>query len=126
MVSSGKKNYKYFIGSKDDDPKIKPLRIVLLKTSAYVKSYAGKTKWIYFFIEDDELLQRFNIIWNLVRNNIKKNLIENPSTRKFLITRKRSYHDVTDFHDKEVHKVDSNYICLAVIIFGSLIKKDDL
>ena len=126
MVSSGKKNYKYFIGYKGDDPKIKPLRIVLLKTSAYVKSYAGKTKWIYFFIEDDELLQRFNIIWNLVRNNIKKNLIENPSTRKFLITRKRSYHDVTDFHDKEVHKVDSNYICLAVILFGSLIKKDDL
>ena len=42
MVSSGKKNYKYFIGSKDDDPKIKPLRIVLLKTSAYVKVMLGK------------------------------------------------------------------------------------
>ena len=28
------------------------------KTSAYVKSYDGQTKWIYFSIEDDELLER--------------------------------------------------------------------
>ena len=30
---------------------------------AYVKSYDGETKWIYFSIEDDELLERCNNIW---------------------------------------------------------------
>ena len=36
----------------DDDYKIKPLRTMLPKTSAYVKSCDGETKWIYFLIED--------------------------------------------------------------------------
>ena len=34
-VSSGKKHYKHFIGYKDNDHKVKPLRIVLPKTSTY-------------------------------------------------------------------------------------------
>ena len=29
--------------------------IMLPKTSAYVKSYDGQTKWMYFLIEDDDL-----------------------------------------------------------------------
>ena len=46
MVSSSKANYKYFIGYKDDDHKVTPLHIMLPKTSAYVKSYDGETKWV--------------------------------------------------------------------------------
>ena len=30
---------------------------MLTKTSAYVKSYDGQTKWMYFLIEDDDLLE---------------------------------------------------------------------
>ena len=33
------------------------LYIMLPKTSAYVKGYDGKTKWMYFLIEDDDLLK---------------------------------------------------------------------
>ena len=29
---------------------------MLPKTSAFVKSYDGQTKWMYFFIKDDDLL----------------------------------------------------------------------
>ena len=43
-----------------DDDKFKPLHIMLPKTSAYVKSYDGKAKWIYFLIEDDGLLKNYN------------------------------------------------------------------
>ena len=31
---------------------------MLPKTSAYVKSYDGQTKWLYFLIEDNELLEK--------------------------------------------------------------------
>ena len=31
---------------------------MLPKTSVYVKSYDGQTKWFYFLIEDDGLLKR--------------------------------------------------------------------
>ena len=57
MVSSGKKNYKYFIGYKDDDYRIKPLRTILPNTSAYVKSYDRETKWINILVKDDDLLK---------------------------------------------------------------------
>ena len=30
------------------------------KTSTYVKSYDGQTTWMYFLIEDDDLLKEYN------------------------------------------------------------------
>ena len=36
-ISFGEKNYKYFIGYLYDDHKVKPLHIMLPKTSAYEK-----------------------------------------------------------------------------------------
>ena len=35
---------------------------MLPETSAYVKSYDGQTKWVYFLIKDDDLLERSNTI----------------------------------------------------------------
>ena len=58
----GEINYKYFVGSLYNDHKIKPLHTMLPKTSAFVKSYDGPIKWIYFFIKDDDLLQKYNTI----------------------------------------------------------------
>ena len=54
-ISSGDKKCKYFISYMDDDYKIKPLCIMLAKTSAYVKSYGGITKRTYLLIEYDKL-----------------------------------------------------------------------
>ena len=58
----------------DSDYKIKPLFLMLPKTSAYVKGYDGETKWMYFSIEDGDLLNKYNNIWNKVSNSIKKEL----------------------------------------------------
>ena len=44
---------------------------MLPKTRAYVKSYDGQTKWMYFLIEDDDLLEKYNIIWDKVSADIK-------------------------------------------------------
>ena len=40
------------------------------KTIAYVKRYDGETKWMNFLIKDDDLLKKYNDIWNRVCNNI--------------------------------------------------------
>ena len=61
-ISFGEKSYKYFIGYLYNGNKVKPLNIMLPKTSAYVKSYDGQTKWMYFLIEDDNLLEKYNTI----------------------------------------------------------------
>ena len=55
---------------------------MLPKASAYVKSYDGETKWINFFIKDDNLLKRYNDIWNKASNSIKKELDCKPVYNK--------------------------------------------
>ena len=35
---------------------------MILKTSLYVKSYDGQTKWMQLLIESDELLEKYNTI----------------------------------------------------------------
>ena len=46
--------------------------MILPKKTTYVKSYDGQTKWIYFLVEDDDLLEKYNTIWDKVSANIKK------------------------------------------------------
>ena len=47
-VSSGDKNYEYFIGYLYDDYKIKPLHIMPPKVRTYVKGFDDHTKWMFF------------------------------------------------------------------------------
>ena len=54
----GEKIYKYFIGYLYSYHKVKSLHIMLPKTSAYVK-VNGQTNWMYFLIEDGELIEKF-------------------------------------------------------------------
>ena len=81
-ISFGGKDYNYFIGYLYNDNNVKPLHIMLPKTSAHVKRYDGQTNWMYFLIEDDDLLEKYNTIWVKVNVNIKKNLIASLSTSK--------------------------------------------
>ena len=55
-----------------NDNKVKPLHTIFPKTSVYVKRYDGETKWMYFGIEDDDLLENYNTIWDKVSAHIKK------------------------------------------------------
>ena len=41
---------------------------MLPKTTAYVKRYDGQTKWMYFLIEDDNFLEKFNTIYYLIES----------------------------------------------------------
>ena len=77
-----KKSYKYFIVYLYNDHKVKPLLIMLPKTSTFVKSYDGQTKWMHFLIENDDLLEKSNTIWDKVSAVKKKNLIESLSKIK--------------------------------------------
>ena len=62
-----------------------------------------------------------------VSANIKKEFDSEPFYNKnFLKTKLKSYGDnATDFYDKKIPNVNSNYICLAVISFDSALKKDE-
>ena len=76
---------------------------MLPQTSTYVKSYDGHTKWMHFLIKDDDLLEKYNTIWNKVSTDIKKEFDSEPIYNKeYLKTNiKSSGDDVTDFYDKK-------------------------
>ena len=78
--------------------------LLLANTSAYVKSYDGHIKWMYFLIEDDELLEEYNTIWNKISSDIRKELDSKPVNNKhFLKTKIKSYGDeAIDFQEKKI------------------------
>ena len=53
---------------------------MLPKMSMYVKSYDDQIKWMYFLIEDDDLLEKYNTFLIKSALILKKNLIANLST----------------------------------------------
>ena len=55
---------------------------MLPKLSPYVKSSNGQIKWMYFLIEDDELLEKCNTIWEKFRVNRKKEFESKPVYKK--------------------------------------------
>ena len=69
-VLFGKKKFKYFIDYKDAK-KMKPLCTFLSKMTAYRKDF-DETKYIFFLIRDNELIEKHN------ENAIKKEFNSNP------------------------------------------------
>ena len=73
--------------------------------------------------EADNLLGKYNIIWDKFSADIKKEFdSKSVDNKNFLKTKIKSH--VTNFYDKKIRKVDSNHTCLAVIILDSALKKD--
>ena len=110
-----------------DNHKVKPLHIVFPKATAYVKSYNGQTKWMCFFIENDDLLEKYNTIWDNTSADIKTGFDSEPVYNKaHLKTEIKSHGDeVTGFYDKKVPKLGCNHTYLAAITLDSALKKDD-
>ena len=75
---------------------------MLPKTSAYVKSYDGQTKCMYFLIEHDDILEKHNTIWGKVSADVKKEFNSNPVYNKEFLKSKIKSHsnEITDFYDK--------------------------
>ena len=70
-ISSAERGYRYFIGYLHNDLKVQPLRTTVLESRAYVKIYDGWTKWMCFLIENDDLLEKLQTIWDKVSSDIK-------------------------------------------------------
>ena len=93
------------------------------KTSAYIKSYDSETKWMYFLAEDDELLGKYNSIWEEVSNTIEKEFYREPVYNKTFLKIESFGDESTDFYDQEMPKAGSSYICLAAILIDFTLKK---
>ena len=122
-VSFVKIGLKYFIGYKNDK-KIRPLCIFLPKMSACRTDF-DETKYISFFIRDDELLEKYNDIWEQVKNSIRKEFeSETVYNEKYLKAKIKSYNAKinTNFRNNKIPKEGSQCIFLSVIFIDSIFR----
>ena len=72
-------------------------------------------------------MKKYNIIWDKVSADIKKEFYSVPVyNKKLLKTKIKSYGDeVTDFYDTEIPKAGSNCTCLAVMAIDSTLRKEE-
>ena len=111
--------FKYFIGYLYDNYKVKPLHIILPKTTAYIKNYDGQSIWMYLLIKDDDLLEKYNTISDKLTADIKKQFDSEPVYNTNYLKTKIKYHgnEVTDFYEKKIPKLQSvtKYLRLTLV-----------
>ena len=80
---------------------------------------------MYFLIENDDLLRKYNTICDKVISDIRKILIASLSTTKKILETKIKYlnDEATNFHNKEISEACFDYTCFAVISADSSLKK---
>ena len=85
--------------------------------SAYRKDF-NETKYMSFLKKDDEVLEKYNEIWEKVKIVIKKELDKEPLyNEKYLKGKIKSYHGKinTNFCNNKIPE-GSQFICLSVIL----------
>ena len=77
------KGLKYFIGYLEDGI-VKPLCIILPQMSEYIKYFENGGKNMSFFIKDDEVWEKYQNIWDVIKNklNFIASLFTNKNTSK--------------------------------------------
>ena len=62
--------FKYFIGYQEDEI-VKPLCIILPQMSGFIKYFENGGKNMSFFIKDDEVLEKYEQIWDVIKNKLQ-------------------------------------------------------
>ena len=131
IVASGKfkhsdEGFKYFIGYKEGEI-IKPLCIILSQMSGYIKSFENGSKNMSFFIRDDELLYKYNEIWERVKEKLNIKFPNEPIyDKKYIKARVREFDGVikTNFLGNKVPREHMRYTCIACVTIDSVVRMD--
>ena len=98
-VPFGEKSVKYFLGY--EVKKVRPLFIILPRMNEYKRDF-DETKFMFFLIKNDELLEKYNEIWDKVSKVIKKGFDSNPEYNdKYLKNKIKSYVRKTNTHFRD-------------------------
>ena len=76
-------------------------------------------------MKDDELIEKYNEIWEKVKNSLKKEFDgEQVNNEKHLKAKIKSYNGKTNtnFHNNKIPKEGSQFICLSVILNDSVFR----
>ena len=118
--------FKYFIGYQEGEI-VKPLCIILPQMSGYIKYFENGGKNMSFLIKDDEVWEKYEQIWDVIKNKLKIKFHSEPVYEyKYLKTKVREYDGVikTNFLGNGIPKENMHYTCITCITIDSVMKMD--
>ena len=118
--------YKYFIGYQEGEI-VKPLCIILPQMSGYIKYFEYGGMNMPFLIKDDEVLEKFKQIWDLIKNELKIEFhSESVYDKKYLKTKVREYDGEikTNTLGNGIPKENMHYTCITCITIDSVMRMD--
>ena len=85
--------FKYFIGYQEGEI-VKPLCIILPQMSGYIKYFENGGKNMSFLIKDDEVWEKYEQIWDVIKNKLGIKFHSEPVYDKTYIKAKVREFDV--------------------------------
>ena len=119
-------SFKYFIGYLKGKI-VKPLCIILLQMSGYIKYFENESKNIFFLIKDDEVWDKYNEIWDVIKDQLRIKFYSEPVYEyRYLKAKVREFDGVikTNFWGNDVPKENMHYTCSACITIDSVMTFD--
>ena len=116
--------YKYFIGYQEDEI-IKPLCIILPQMNGYIKYFENGGKNMSFLIKNDEVWEKYEDIWDVIKNKLGIKFHSEPIYEKKNLKAKIREFDgdiKTNFLDNGLPKENMYYTCIAWITIDSVIR----
>ena len=118
--------FKYFIGYLESGI-VKPLCIILTQISGYIKYFENGSKNMSFLIKDDEVWDKYDEIWDAIKNKLGIKSDSEPTYEyRYLKAKVREFDDVikTNFLGNDVPKENMHYTCIACITIVSILRID--
>ena len=118
--------FKYFIGYQEGEI-VKPLCIILPQMSGYIKYFKNGGKNMSFFVRDDSVLNKYNKIWDKIKEKLNIKIYSKPVfDQKYLKAKVREFDGVieTSFSGNEIPKENMHYARIASICIDSVMRMD--
>ena len=122
----GDEGFKYFIGYQEGEI-VKPLCIILPQLSGYIIYLENGSKNMSFLIKDAEVLDKYNKIWDVIKNKLDIKFHSKPVyDETYVKTKVREFDGKikTNFLGNEVPKENVHYTCIGCITIDSAMRTD--
>ena len=120
------KTYKYFCGYFNNDV-IKPFCFILPQMNGYIKYFDDSGKNMSFVTDDEKFYEKYNEIWEVIRNLLKIDFTVNPVRDDiYLVAKLKIFNKIskTTFTNNAIPIEKNNYICIPAIDIDSVLKID--
>ena len=119
--------YKYLCGYLNNNV-IQPLCVILPQVNGYIKYFDDGGKNMSFVTDDEEVYQKYNEIWEVVRKFLKLKFTVGPvRDDKYLIAKLKIFNEInrTTFTDIAIPIKRTSYHCIPAINIDSALRIDN-